>query len=210
MTAMRLLVCAPLGLEARALRASLGSGLVRRTGCGPRRSARSAASLAGADFDVLVVAGLAGGVGAEVRPGDVIVADELRGQRGTVRCPAAPSLAAELRRAGFPVRCGPIATAGRVVHGARRAELARAGALAVDMESAVLAAAAGGRPFGVVRVVVDTARQPLLRPGTPNRALAALARLHAVGSCLPRWGRAVLRERTVPPEIRSAAPEEVS
>jgi 4-hydroxy-3-methylbut-2-enyl diphosphate reductase len=200
----RLLVCAPLGLEARALRAALGRNSVRRTGSGPRRSARSAAELARADFDVLVVAGLAGGVGTDVRTGDVIVADELRGPGGTVHCPVAPSLAAELRRTGFPVHCGPIVTTGRVVHGARRAELARAGALAVDMESAVLARAAEPRPVGVVRVVVDTAAQPLLRPGTPGRALAALARLHAIGSCLRRWGR------TAPPQIRSAAPEEVS
>ncbi|MEV0700991.1 hypothetical protein AB0I53_24185 [Saccharopolyspora sp. NPDC050389] len=201
---MRLLICAPLGLEAQALRAALGRDAVRRTGSGPRRSARSVAALARADFDVLVIAGLAGGVAAEVSSGDVIVADEVRGKRGTVRCPAAASLTAELRRVGFPVHCGPIATVDHVVHGARRGELARTGALAVDMESAVLAQAAGGRPLGVVRVVVDTARQPLLRPGTPSRALAALAWLHAVGSCLPRWGRTVL------PEIRSAAPEEVS
>ncbi|MEV0088088.1 hypothetical protein [Saccharopolyspora sp. NPDC050642] len=201
---MRLLICAPLGIEAQALRAALGRDAVRRTGCGPRRSARAAAALAGADFDALVVAGLAGGVAAEVRSGDVIVADELRGRGGTVHCPVAASLAAHLRRAGFPVHCGPIATVDHLVHGARRGELARTGALAVDMESAVLAQAAGGRPLGVVRVVVDTARQPLLRPGTPSRALAALARLHAVGSCLPRWGRAVL------PENRFVAPEEVS
>ncbi|MEU6270783.1 hypothetical protein ABZ811_47075, partial [Saccharopolyspora shandongensis] len=117
---------------------------------------------------------------------------------------ATGALAAHLRRAGFPVHCGPIATADHVVRGARRSELARTGALAVDMESAVLAQAAGGRPLGVVRVVVDTVRQPLLRPSTPSRALAALARLHAIGSCLPRWGRAVL------PENRFVAPEEVS
>jgi uridine phosphorylase len=200
----RLLVCAPLGLEARALRAALGRNSVRRTGCGPRRSARSAAELVHADFDVLVVAGLAGGIGTEVRTGDVIVADELRGHGGSVPCPAAPSLVAELCRAGFPVHSGPIVTADRIVHGVRRVELARGGALGVDMESAVLAQAAGTRPFGVVRVVVDTAAQPLLRPGTPSRALAALARLHAIGSCLRRWGR------IAPPQIRSAAPEEVS
>ncbi|MCI2418223.1 hypothetical protein MOQ72_12360 [Saccharopolyspora sp. K220] len=199
----RLLVCAPLGLEARALRAALGEKSVRRTGYGPRRSVRSATALAAADFDVLVIAGLAGGLDADLRSGDVIVADELRGPGGIVHCPSALSLAAELRRAGFPVHCGPIVTTDHVVHGTRRAELARTGALAVDMESAALAEAAGSRPFGVVRVVIDTGRQPLLRPGTPSRALAALARLHAIGPCLSRWGR------TVSPGIRSAASKEV-
>ncbi|GGI86465.1 lipoprotein [Saccharopolyspora subtropica] len=198
----RLLVCAPLASEARALRAALGPDAVRRTGFGPRRSTRSAAGLP--DFDVLVVAGVAGGLGEDVRSGDVIVADEVRGCGGTVRCRTAPVLVAELCRAGFPVRCGPIVTARRFVHGARRADLARTGALAVDMESAVLARAAGNRPVAVVRVVVDTARQPLLRPGTPARAMTALARLHALGPCLLRWAS------TAVPHKPSAAPEEVS
>jgi Phosphorylase superfamily len=183
----RLLVCAPLRWEAQALRAALGRESVRRTGYGPRRSARSATALSGEDFDVLVIAGLAGGVGDGVDSGDVIVADELRGRSGALPCSAASSLASELRRTGFPVHLGPVATAGRIVHGKRRAELARSGALAVDLESAVLAQAAGERPVVVVRVVLDTARQPLLRAGTPRRAMAALARLHAVGTCLPHW-----------------------
>ncbi|MER7013716.1 hypothetical protein ABT324_20055 [Saccharopolyspora sp. NPDC000359] len=201
--AARLLVCAPLGLEARALRAALGHNSVRRTGFGPRRSARSATTVAAADFDLLVVAGLGGGVGEDVRSGDVVVADEIRGAGSTVRCPAAPTLAAELRRAGFPVHLGPVLTTRHVVRGAQRAELAATGALAVDMESAVLARAAGSRGFAVVRVVLDTAEHPLLRPGTPRQALTALARLHAVGSCLSRWSRAA------PPQNRHA-PEEVS
>lgn len=180
----RLLICAPLGLEARALRAALGRNSVRRTGFGPRRSARSATALAAADFDLLVVAGLGGGVGEDVRSGDVVVADEVRG----------------LHRAGFPVHCGPILTTRHVVRGAQRAELAATGALAVDMESAVLARAAGARGIAVVRVVLDTAEQPLLRPGTPRRTMTALARLHAVGSCLSRWSRVASPENRHAPE----------
>ncbi|MGW1679933.1 phosphorylase family protein [Saccharopolyspora sp. NPDC002376] len=197
----RLLICAPLGLEAQALRAALGQKSVHRTGFGPRRSARSAAELATADFDLLVVAGLGGGIGENVRSGDVVVADEVRGPDGSVRCSSTSSLVAELRRAGFPVHCGPILTTRHIVRGAQRAELARTGALAVDMESAVLARAAGARRIAVVRVVLDTAEQPLLRLGTPRRTLAALARLHAVGSCLSRWSSAATPEN---------APEEVS
>ncbi|KAA5834211.1 hypothetical protein F1721_10895 [Saccharopolyspora hirsuta] len=196
----RLLICAPLGLEARALRAALGRNSVRRTGFGPRRSARSATALAAADFDLLVVAGLGGGVGEDVRSGDVVVADEVRGPDGAVRCSSAPALVAELHRAGFPVHCGPILTTRHVVRGAQRAELAATGALAVDMESAVLARAAGARGIAVVRVVLDTAEQPLLRPGTPRRTMTALARLHAVGSCLSRWSRVASPENRHAPE----------
>lgn len=198
----QLLICTPLGLEARALRAALGRNTVHRTGFGPRRSARSATALAAEDFDVLVVAGLGGGIGADVRGGDVVVADEIRGPGTPVRCHAAPALAAELRRAGFPVHCGPILTTRHVVRGAQRAELARTGALAVDMESGVLAEAAGTRGIAVVRVVLDTAEKPLLRWATPRRALAALARLHAVGSCLSRWSRtAAPRDHHAPEEV---------
>ncbi|RKT87957.1 4-hydroxy-3-methylbut-2-enyl diphosphate reductase [Saccharopolyspora antimicrobica] len=196
----RLLICAPLGLEAQALRAALGRNSVRRTGFGPRRSARSATALAAEDFGLLIVAGLGGGIGEGVRSGDVVVADEVRGPDSSVRCRAAPALAAELRRAGFPVHSGPILTTRHLVRGAQRAELARTGALAVDMESAVLARAA--REIAVVRVVLDTAEKPLLRWGTPRRALAALARLHAVGTCLSRWSRAAApRDHHTPEEV---------
>ena len=95
-----LLVCAPLGIEARALRATLGPGPVVRTGFGPARSAKSAAELARREFSALVVAGLAGGVGADLHPGDVVAASEVRGRR-TVPCSLLPGLWQELLRAGL-------------------------------------------------------------------------------------------------------------
>lgn len=181
-----LLVCAPLGIEARALRATLGPGPVVRTGFGPARSAKSAAELGRREFSALVVAGLAGGVGADLHPGDVVAASEVRGRR-TVPCSLLPGLWQELLRAGLPVRRGPVATVDHVVRGRQRDEHRRAGALAVDMESAELAAIARGRPLAVLRVVVDTAEQPLLSVGTPLRALRALSTLRTIGTCLRRW-----------------------
>lgn len=194
-----LLVCAPLRIEAYALRAGLRAHVVRRTGYGPRRSTRSAAELGKLDFGTMAVAGLAGGVGDAVRSGDVVVASEVRGPRGTIRCTCASTLAAELRSAGLTVHCGPIVSTDRLVFGARRGEFADAGALAVDLESAALGAAAGERPLAVVRVVTDTAREPLVAAATPRRALRALRCLRSVGPCLDRWSRSVrARDRRCP------------
>ncbi|MFC7340519.1 hypothetical protein [Saccharopolyspora griseoalba] len=213
----RTLICAPMRVEARALRSAhlgepvgretlrrdglSGDTTVRRTGYGARRSAHSAVRLLAADFDVLVVAGLAGGLAPEVRSGDVIVASEVRTRAEVLPCTTSDSLAEELARSGFPVRHGPVVTTDRLVHGSRRAELAATGALAADLESGVLGQAAGERPLAVVRVVVDAVGHPLLRPGTARRGLAALARLHAVGCCLRRWSR------HIPPEVHTTREE---
>src|SRR5690606_41011186 len=101
-----LLVCAPLGIEARALRATLGPGPVVRTGFGPARSAKSAAELARRAFSALVVAGLAGGVGADLHPGDAGAASEVGGRR-TVACSRLPGSGRGLLRGGRPGRRGP-------------------------------------------------------------------------------------------------------
>jgi uridine phosphorylase len=190
-TRLPLLVCAPMRIEARALRANLGPHAVRRTGYGPRRSSRSAAELGRLNFETLAVAGLAGGVGDAVRSGDVVVASEVRGPRGVTPCTSASVLVEALRSQGLTVHCGPIVSTDRLVIGARRAALADAGALAVDLESAALTALAADRPLAVVRVVTDTAREPLLAAAMPRRAVRALRRLRSVGPCLDRWSRSV-------------------
>jgi 4-hydroxy-3-methylbut-2-enyl diphosphate reductase len=162
---------------------------VRRTGYGLRRSARVAAEITKQDFDALAVAGVAGGIAEAVRSGDVVVATEVSGPHGTIACTGVSTLAGHLRERGLTVHCGPIVSTDHVVAGAERMGLVHAGALAVDMESAALAAAAGDRPLAVVRVVVDTAREPLLDVATPRRALRALRRLRSVGPELDRWSR---------------------
>ena len=62
------------------------------------------------------------------------------------------------------VRSGPIVCVSRLALGERRGELHAAGAIAVDMESVWLAPAAGGRPFAVVRVVLDSPSHAWRRP----------------------------------------------
>ena len=204
-----MLVCAPLRIEARALRAGLDRRTVLRTGCGPARSARNAAVLAGEDTAV-VIAGLGGGLARGLRSGDVVVADELRDRDGTVHCgqlhcgysnpddvhyghygDSVSVLVDQLRQEDLRVHRGPIATADHVVLGAERAALARSGALAVDMESAELARAARHRPLAVVRVLLDTPDEPLIGAGLPRRLHRALHVLRLLGAPLDRWSQVV-------------------
>jgi len=118
-------VATPLAIEHRALG---GPGDVRvptaevvTTGAGPRRSRAAAASLG---TRPRLVAGVGGALGRGIEPGDLVVADEVRGPDGApVRVPSAPVLAAALRAAGLTVHVGPVVSAEHVVTGAARAAL---------------------------------------------------------------------------------------
>jgi 4-hydroxy-3-methylbut-2-enyl diphosphate reductase len=179
-------ICAPLRAEWAALR--LGGLRPRHTGMGPGRSERAARAIAGGP---VLVAGVAGGLADGVRPGDVVVADEVRGHPdGPVPVPAAAVLAAALRRLGLTVHIGPIVSEPRVTHGAHRARLAATGALAVDTETAWLAVR--DRPFAAVRSIVDTADSPLWSLGTPRRGLVALNVLRRAAPALAAWSAACL------------------
>jgi 4-hydroxy-3-methylbut-2-enyl diphosphate reductase len=114
-----------------------------------------------------------------------------------IACPSALLLVGALRAAGLTAHAGPIVSVDHVVHGAERAELAAAGAVAVDMESAMLAAAADGGPLAVLRVVVDTPRRPLFHPATGSAGVAALATLGRLGPVLQKWAAAVADRRVL-------------
>ena len=191
-----LLVAAALRLEAKALRRGLPRDAVLRTGMGPARSQRAVPTIKSKQPQAFAVAGFGGALTDGVAPGDVVVATEVRTAETVRACPSAPLLAAALRAAGLTVHTGPIYSGDHVVHGAERAELARDGSLAVDMESAFLAEAAGDGPLAVVRVIVDTPSKPLLRPATIGGGLAAYGVLGKVGPVLQRWAAAV-RDRTI-------------
>ncbi len=69
--------------------------------------------------------------------------------------------------------------------------LAGEGALAVDMESAWLARAAGERPFAVLRVVLDAPAREIHRPlATLAGGLAAWRALRRAAPALALWARA--------------------
>jgi 4-hydroxy-3-methylbut-2-enyl diphosphate reductase len=196
-----LLVCAALGIEARALRTD---GLrVERVGMGLRRAEEFARQEPA--FDVLAVAGFGGATDGCLKPGDVVVADEVRLGDAVIECPWADSVAFALEQhlilepeaESEPARripavvTGPIATIEHVASSETLTRLAGRGVTTVDMESFPLVATARGRPFTVVRVVVDTPDHPLVRPSTLRAGLTARKRLRAIGAVLGHWATAL-------------------
>ncbi|HEY1959213.1 MAG TPA: hypothetical protein VGH28_26545 [Polyangiaceae bacterium] len=181
-----LLVCAPLAVEALALGKMADVRLVR-TGMGPSRSRQAAKRLACEPGRGVVVAGFGGALDPSLEPGDVVVADAVSGPDGRSSC-VSEALADALRAAGLRVKIGTIACRDHIVSGDERRALFEEGASAVDMESAWLAPGASGRPFAVVRAVVDGPGREIsrvlqtLRGGT--RGFQSLAR---VGRTLARF-----------------------
>jgi len=189
----RLTVLAALRAEAAALR--LGGVHVVRTGMGT-----SAARVEG---EVLVVAGVGGGVDPTLRAGDVVVATELRDGSETIReLRGSALLAAALRKRGLDVVTGPIHTADRILGPAEREALQGDGIVAVDMEAARLAPR-DGRPFAVVRVVVDAAGQSVVHPRTVVTGTYALDVLRRVGPALEEWAAAAGARRVLLASPRS-------
>jgi 4-hydroxy-3-methylbut-2-en-1-yl diphosphate reductase len=148
---------AAMRLEALAI-----GGKVLRTGMGHARAHAAAQALAqriepGA---AVVLAGISGGLDPSLAPGEIVVATSVRGPDGDVLALSADdadAVATALRGAGRRVHLGPIVSSKTLVHGERRAELARTGALAVDMESAWVARALSNHRVVIVRLVADTA-----------------------------------------------------
>jgi 4-hydroxy-3-methylbut-2-en-1-yl diphosphate reductase len=183
-------ICVPMRVEQFALRGA--SARVIRTGMGPARSR---------PLEGVLVAGVGGGLAAHVRAGDVVVATEVRGPDGlSAPCASADQLASDLRELGLTVHLGPIASATKVVSGAARATLAATGASAVDTESIWLAPAPPA-PYAVVRVITDTAEQPLLGWGILARGTTALRTLRRTRPALDAWVTSENLHLTLPKEV---------
>jgi 4-hydroxy-3-methylbut-2-enyl diphosphate reductase len=185
----RTLVVTALRTERAALTRHVAGAELARTGMGPDKARRwsfagDPSRLAGA-----VIAGLGGSLAPELRAGDVVVATAVCDGLGRLALPGARELAKRLSDAGHPVHLGAIATSPHVVSSAtERTQLAATGAIAVDMESAVLARAlAAAVPVSVVRVIVDTPATPLMRLATIPAGIASLRRLRAIGPIIGQW-----------------------
>ena len=189
-----LLILTPLTVERLALgAASNAPGVhVMQTGMGPDRARRAADVARDASAAALAVVGFCGALEPNLKPGDLVVATEVRTPDGrSLPCSSAPLLAA-LRRVGMDrVHVGPIVSTDHIARDHERTELRATGALAVDMESAWLAEAAGGRPLAVLRAVVDTPERELSRVwSTAVGGIAAYRNLRNATPALLSWGRA--------------------
>jgi 4-hydroxy-3-methylbut-2-enyl diphosphate reductase len=192
---LSLLVLAPMALEARAVRAGAPWAKVQQIGMGPRRARRAAHLTRDANGGAVLIAGFAGALDPDLEPGDIVLASEVRGPTGTTRCPDPSILAGVLRRGGYRVRVGPIASSQRLVVRERRRALARTGALVVDMESAWLAPEAQAQPL-------VTLRSELHRPlRTAAGAARAYRALRGASALVEEWARAL-----GPRELVLAAP----
>jgi 4-hydroxy-3-methylbut-2-enyl diphosphate reductase len=189
---MTVLVLAPMAVEAHAVRAGAPWADVQRIGMGPNRARRAASLTKAGPRGAVIIAGFCGALDPDLAPGDIVLASELRGPMGTTLCPDPAILAGHLRRGGFNVRVGPVASTQRLVVRERRRALQRTGALAVDMESAWLAPEAHARPLVTLRVVLDTHRHELHRPlRTAVGAARAYRALRGVSALVQDWAGAL-------------------
>ncbi|MET7382866.1 1-hydroxy-2-methyl-2-butenyl 4-diphosphate reductase [Streptomyces sp. NPDC005526] len=180
-----------------------GPVTVLRTGMGPKAAERSVArlladpALAGA---AVLATGFCAGLAPGMHPGDLVVAEETRDPRGTVRCVGTELLVGELARSlpGRTVHTGPVTGSDHVVRGPERSGLRATGAIAVDMESAATLLGAvreGARPVAAVRVVVDAPEHELVRIGTVRGGISAFRVLRSVLPTFFEWHRSVLLPR---------------
>jgi 4-hydroxy-3-methylbut-2-en-1-yl diphosphate reductase len=189
--AVRLLLVAPMRIEARALRAGCRTTEVVRCGIGPSAAARAAATIPLTGCRPLAIAGFCGGLQLGLLPGDVVVASEVRGAEATIFLPCAEAVAHALRSSGSTVHIGPIMSRPGLVYGRQRSVLTADGALVVDMESAWLLevfARIASLPAAtaVVRVVLDgTGRFALARSAVTS--VKAYRVLRTVGRTLESW-----------------------
>lgn len=170
-------IVAALDAEARTLRDARrfrdgrdrldGRATVIVAGIGPVAAASAARALAEAGAAALLSWGVAGGLDPRLRPGAIVLPAEILGPAGERYPTDAAWRERERRRlAGRePVCEGAILSQGtaiadpRAKHAAHRAS----GAVAIDMESAAIAAVAASRglPFLVLRAIVDAASDAL-------------------------------------------------
>jgi 4-hydroxy-3-methylbut-2-enyl diphosphate reductase len=185
-------------LEALLLRSSARGARIFRTGMGPARARAAATALLREQADRVLVVGFCGGLDEESQPGEVVVAEEVRADprpqpppgaqvQRPRPCAGSAQLAAELSGRGLAIRRGPVVSVSRLVLGEQRKALLQSGAIAVDMESLWLAEGAGARPFGVVRIVLDSPSHELLRPAAGIGAVRAARALRQVAGALRGW-----------------------
>jgi len=173
--AERIGVVVGLPQEAALLRRTLRNAApaIACAGPGPARAAQGAAGLIAGGAQKLISFGFAGGLDPALRPGDIIVGAGVVASDGRMRetdDSLARRLCAALDGSACRWSAGLVAGVDQVVTSAaaKQALASQTRAVLVDMESHAVAGA--GRPFAILRVVVDPAERTL-----PSAVLAALS-----------------------------------
>lgn len=189
------LIASPLGIEGVIVRSGWRGARVRRTGMGTAKAKAAGRWLGREPGDALLVLGFCGGLDEESVPGEAIVAEAVYGAADEghaperIECAETERIAGLLRARDMKVRSGAIVCVSKIALGERRAQLLADGALGCDMESVWLAPGAAGRPFAVVRVVLDSPSHELLSPRAAPGALRAARALRRVAGALHDWER---------------------
>lgn len=142
-------------------------------GASAERAYRGARSLVDQGAEALLSIGIAGGLDAALRPGDIVLPDLVIGSDGAQWHAASEWHAAVLQDVPSPAIGPLLAAADPACTVAEKAALrARTGALAVDMESGAVAMAAAETniPFLALRVIADPADRAI-----PRAALKGVA-----------------------------------
>lgn len=148
----------------------LGEGsLLALSGIGIAAAAAAAQALVDAGVAALMTFGMAGGLDPALQPGSVVIPSEListDGRRYATCRPWREQLVAAVNNLCV-VTQGNLLTSSHAIEtpAEKAAAFFRSGAAAVDMESTAVAdiAAKHNLPFIAVRVIVDTAEDPLPR-----------------------------------------------
>ena len=137
------------------------------SGMGRERARQAAQKLVGAGADCLAGFGTAGALAPALRPGDLVLAEEVSeaGKKYAASAELTASVRERLSRNGITVQTGTLAGAAEPVATveAKRGLFAQTGAIAVDMESAGVldAARCNDLPAFVLRVIIDAAHVAL-------------------------------------------------
>lgn len=110
---------------------------------------------------IIVSAGCAGATHPDLRPGDIVLAPEIRSETPTDNFKTDASARAELEKLaheeGLDYRAGPLVTVWKVAGSKMKSSIGQKGMLALDMETAAVAAIAekSGIPFVSLRAIFD-------------------------------------------------------
>lgn len=162
-----------------------GQTLLIVSGMGRERAKRAAHRLLGENADRLVSFGSAGALSPALKPGDLVIPEEVRGTGRSYTAHAvlpAPAIG-RLSGKNITMHTGPLACAAEPVvsKAAKQALLAQTGAIAVDMESAGIldAAEQADVPVSVLRVITDSAEMAL--PAAILRRIDDFGRINVPG-----------------------------